>query len=63
MVQPMGLGTLDENHPIPLATHEGQNPNLGKFEETWDGWTIGVYDVSKGRGNYIPPTSRMQMGH
>lgn len=43
-----GLGTLDENHPISLAPHEGQNHDLGEFEETWDGWTISVCDVSKG---------------
>lgn len=46
-MQLMGSGTLVKNHPIPLATHEGQNPNLGELEEMWDGWTISVCDVSK----------------
>ena len=49
MVQSMGSGALVENYPIPLATHVGKSLDLGEFEESQDGRSIGMHDVSKGK--------------
>lgn len=55
----MELGAIAENHPIPLASDEGTDPNLGEPEKMWDDRPFSLCDVLDGKGNNRTPPPKL----